>query len=575
MQRLPPPLYSAHSADCQCRAQERALRDNVSIHTHHLDLNQLDKRLYELPSPSSSDTRPQIVERSPSPTAFVDLDALARDEETKAYNDLVEGGGQPLYPIDLLNEISGNSGEYTDMLRPWQNPADLMRSWEVFQRQWRRWQDFRAWQRDNRGLQDENDGYAAYVEWRKRIEKRDRKEEHYAKWEAEVVADPSSLNGGWDLIRDRRERQRYYHREQSCSSFPDYANAVKRRLARHTISHPHHLHLHEDPKHQDRLTTWIEYINFECWWLDKHSKAIERLKPDYDKAWQELVRSRVLRRGETKQYVRTDQCAVQRQTEEDQARQVYDWAKSEAETVYTKTQKDATRLRIPKQKRISLMKAATGILLQAKDRLDSVKMRSDRITAYVLETYDYEQAKKDHARQSFLLQWVREQVAVIEIEEAQTKVEEAGPVTTRRRKRSSVSTKEDRCSRSSPKRQKTEHQKSDAIPDSSISAHNIRNSRTNAPLAIDPRKDSRSTTQPITRTPRRSARIQARQKDLTMATEPPQASQPRPRVRLRSRRLNSSLPYEDTRPGSTRGLIPQRRRSPRGAKETNALREVG
>ena len=37
----------------------------------------------------------------------------------------------------------------------------------MYKRQLKRWQIFRQWQRDNRGLDD--GGYPAYVEWRKRM----------------------------------------------------------------------------------------------------------------------------------------------------------------------------------------------------------------------------------------------------------------------------------------------------------------------------------------------------------------------------------------------------------------------
>ncbi|KAH6881141.1 hypothetical protein B0T10DRAFT_361952, partial [Thelonectria olida] len=88
-------------------------------------------------------------------------------------------------------------------------------------------------------------------------------------------------------------------------------------LARHDFTQP--FELDEDPKKQDKLTIWIEYLNYEYWWLDKYTGDIERLEPDHDKAWQELVDMDILRPHETKEFVRTAASGMECQTEEDQA----------------------------------------------------------------------------------------------------------------------------------------------------------------------------------------------------------------------------------------------------------------
>jgi hypothetical protein len=65
--------------------------------------------------------------------------------------------------------------------------------------------------------------------------------------------------------------------------FCGYAKAVKRRLASHSFTQP--FELDEDPKKQHGPTTWIEYLNYEYWWLDKYTSDIERLEPERDKLW--------------------------------------------------------------------------------------------------------------------------------------------------------------------------------------------------------------------------------------------------------------------------------------------------
>lgn len=48
-----------------------------------------------------------------------------RAEETEAYNDLVSGGGRPIYPISLVELVSRNPQEHRDALWPfWDYPRD-------------------------------------------------------------------------------------------------------------------------------------------------------------------------------------------------------------------------------------------------------------------------------------------------------------------------------------------------------------------------------------------------------------------------------------------------------------------
>jgi hypothetical protein len=55
---------------------------------------------------------------------------------------------------------------------------------------------------------------------------------------------------------------------------------VKRSLARHGFTRP--IELDEDPERQDKLTTWIEFLDFEHWFYDKDMRIVKRLQPEYD-----------------------------------------------------------------------------------------------------------------------------------------------------------------------------------------------------------------------------------------------------------------------------------------------------
>lgn len=332
-----------------------------------------------------------------------------RNNETEAYSDLVNDGCPPLYPISLLEQVSRNPEEHREMLWPfWAYPRDYTASWLVLQRQLKRWQDFRNWQNDNRSLKDDDDGYTAYVEMRKRgcIKDGELKEL------AEIEADPECLRSGWERHEHYIRRwQRRWQREPDCDGFPHYSDAMKRRLARHGFTWP--FQLHEDPKQQDRLTTWIEYLSFEYWWLDRHTKSIERLKPDHDRRWQELVNSELFKPYETKEFIRTTISSMQRGEAIDRAWEAREEAESEAREVFVSTQEDSHCLSVPATKRIRMLQATTRKLVAAKQQYEFAKRRDDLARDFIQATFDHEYARKDAARQQILLQWVLKQLISI------------------------------------------------------------------------------------------------------------------------------------------------------------------
>lgn len=402
-----------------------------------LDLDLLDTRLREVSfhtdstssRTSSGSSRRHYRTSGPGDTPTPpDLEALARDDELEAHDNLVNNGGRPLYPIHSLDNVSADAEAYAEMLLPWQNAPDVkwpwetpwgqqkawedLRGWEVFQRQWKRWQVFRRWQNDNRGLQDDYGGLPAYIESRKRGQRHVRSETEYASWLASIESDPSCFDPGWESEQKQRALLRSYNKEQGCSGFAEYSEAVTQRLARHGFTRP--FQLEEDPRRQGELETWIEYLNFEYWWLDKFAESTRRLEPNRNKAWRELVDADVLRPHETDVYIRTDSCARQRQGEVDQARKSVEAAQSECARVHNLTQEDPRRLHIPKPKRIQMLRTASAAFHAAESRLGTLHKRNELIVNFIRKTFAYERAKSDAARQSNLVLWASAQVPLIE-----------------------------------------------------------------------------------------------------------------------------------------------------------------
>ena len=79
-------------------------------------------------------------------------------------------------------------------------------------------------------------------------------------------------------------------------------------------------------------------------------------------------------------------------------------AESEAKRIYVFIQKDPKRLRIPKVKRISMLKAGTEELLAAKRQFEQIRQRNGPITEFIRGTFGYAGAKGDAARHRVFVQ---------------------------------------------------------------------------------------------------------------------------------------------------------------------------
>ncbi len=76
---------------------------------------------------------------------------------------------------------------------------------------------------------------------------------------------------------------------------PQYIQQAKQRLVAHGIGSCADLAFKQDPKQQDKRTTWIEYLLYEC----GATSAWKRREPWYQRQWDDLMSSGVLERHET------------------------------------------------------------------------------------------------------------------------------------------------------------------------------------------------------------------------------------------------------------------------------------
>lgn len=92
-----------------------ALKASDEVQSRPVDLDQVAARLLDIFNDKDTSTEPasrplqydRFTTRSPP---------LPETYETEYYNDLVNDGGRPLYPISLMTNVSKNPKEHCEML---------------------------------------------------------------------------------------------------------------------------------------------------------------------------------------------------------------------------------------------------------------------------------------------------------------------------------------------------------------------------------------------------------------------------------------------------------------------------
>jgi hypothetical protein len=375
-----------------------------------VDLGQVAARLLEIAA--DNNTSPQAsyqpFDRERSPTPPPPTKEEVREEQRQEYNALLRIGGRPWFPFDLLEEASEDPEEYREMLAFWRidvNGFDDIG--QVFSKQLGRWLDFRDWQRYVRGI-PVDDGFPEFAEMMKPLVANDI-------WLARTLSGrelDEEIKRLWEGGRTVRGWK--LHGARVVGGFPAHIETVRCRLARHKFTRT--FQLDENPKRQDKLTTWIEYLNFEYWWYDRYASSVKRQQPLYDEAWKKLVDSKVLRPHETEQYVLSDAWGFQQEAEQGRAYKDVKSAEEAAKAVLASTQTEPQRSSFTKSQRFRMLAEAQSRLDTARDSHKSIKQRGDLIGDFREGTKNYRRAKKDAERHNILLRWILEQVPLVEAE---------------------------------------------------------------------------------------------------------------------------------------------------------------
>ncbi|KAF2757511.1 hypothetical protein EJ05DRAFT_486559 [Pseudovirgaria hyperparasitica] len=395
------------------RLRDRARRRSGTVESRPVDLDKVTALLQDQVRRSPS--LPTTASQSPDPEEEYQED-LRR--QTGYYNMLVDDGGRPSHPLSMLESIVENPREYREILSFWHTKKSNG-GWRVFDVQVMRWRDFRALQRFARGQR-------GYDYWRSLWDEESANWAFHSPWMAEMGYSEKDWQNSWRLDQ---QRENYVQLSTSYMSwrlfvkcngkkigqcgFPEYAEALKERLARHGFERP--FQLDKDATRQDKMTTWIEYLAFEYWWYDYYLGSVRTHQEQHDNAWTKLVDSEVLRPEETEESI----CDVENKCRNasefgtaKRAMQSATLAVTSAETAMAEWQQS----KLSKQTLQNRLSKARSRLETIQAEVASLQRRSDCLIEFIHRTRVYRTAKKDAEHHEVLLRWMLQQIPLIEAE---------------------------------------------------------------------------------------------------------------------------------------------------------------
>ena len=215
----------------------------------------------------------------------------------------------------------------------------------------------------------------------------------------------------WRVFGKQSERWRDFRRHQRSmredGRFAEYAADAKDRLARHNFTRL--FRLNEDLNQQNRLMTWIEYLNYEYRIRNNYMHSVQHDQSQYDNAWKDLLDSNVLDPSETENTICATQSVNKRlATEKDlrTKRDRFHFATCELRGLTLRSREDVRHLRLA---------AAKAKRDEAELTLSALKRRTDCVAKFMRATGRYQKQKGKAERCTILLRWILEQIPLIEL----------------------------------------------------------------------------------------------------------------------------------------------------------------
>lgn len=330
-------------------------------------------------------------------------------EIREVYETLVNDGGRPLFPFDLIDEVAKDPSAHREMLRPWigfvggyypvSGPFSSL-GWSVFHEQLVDWQIFRR-------SQDENRLYKAHctVDTTRRLDHDGIPPTHqhqedinnYAELSEERLV-PESF---WDYLR----------------ASPTYTDGMRRLLADYGFTRS--FRLHDDRTQQDPLTTWIEYLG--CLYAEhyRQTRVAAANQSGFDQAWEKLSGTGLLRPFETKEYLGSNQCMRDRPREVFKAEKDLASTKSAAAGILKGRHEDTASSglrRSTPEAGAQIMAAAKSRLAAAKTSLRVIQKRNALIYEFRRVMDKYREAVRGMTYFEVRAKWVLDQLPLVEAE---------------------------------------------------------------------------------------------------------------------------------------------------------------
>ncbi|KAK4150411.1 hypothetical protein C8A00DRAFT_18047 [Chaetomidium leptoderma] len=345
-----------------------------------VDLNEVNARLFRTaaghdapePAPESAPSPPYgpyLPGRSPTRTPIP-----PQVGETESYMELVDDGGRPMYPIEIIDDVARDPTAYRHLVRPWSRSADteMPEWWQIFDTQLGHWQSFRRWQAHNR-----REGTPSRVE----------------------------ISGRW--LVDAAYNV-FLHDFRLGS--PTYTDASSKLLAQYGFTQT--VRFRQGRTQQDKLAEWTEYLTWECAVHHWYAHTIRRGQPAYDKAWKTLVDSDVLRSSDTEENIRGAQCGYALQSERERAER----AVQSAESALKAAEKSASSRHGSASARTQTLSMARSRLDEAKKSLRLVQRRNGLIVDFCRATANFEITKQNAKQQEVLIRWVLDEIPRVKAE---------------------------------------------------------------------------------------------------------------------------------------------------------------
>ena len=292
------------------------------------------------------------------------------------YNKLIENGGRPSHPISLGDNGARNLEDYREILSYWKSPSHRY-EWMVFMDQFGLWSEFCEAQRRMR-------------------------------------------------IDGPLEEGKYYPPGPAKPGrFAGYRRTLRKRLVRYGFKQS--FQLNEDPDRQDKLTTWMEFLNFKYVPYERCVNVMKSLQQQHDEAWKKLVNSKVLEPSETEEsfgYFLNLQM-LHEIAEAEKALESATLSVKSLEKELSKAQSAGLSERNLLQTEQKLS-GAISILAVARKSVEQRRRRDELIHDFMGQTKQYGIAKDNSARRGKLLRWILRQVPLIELELNAAKVTENG-----------------------------------------------------------------------------------------------------------------------------------------------------